>query len=85
MEKVSVKVCLGTTCFVMGGGALQSLSEELKRRFAENVEVVGVTCLGVCNEKSSFSKAPFVKVGDVLVDEADFNKVATEVEKQIFF
>jgi len=27
MEKISVKVCLGTTCFVMGGSNLQELND----------------------------------------------------------
>ena len=83
MEKIKVQICLGTTCFVMGAGALQTMSEELIRRFGDKVEVVGVTCLGVCNEKGSFSKAPFVKVGEVLIGEADFDKVVAEIEKQL--
>ena len=29
MEKISVKVCLGTTCFVMGGGNLQELNDDV--------------------------------------------------------
>ena len=83
MKKINIQICLGTTCFVMGAGALQSMSEELTRRFGDKVEVVGVTCLGACNEKTSFSKAPFVKVGDVLIGEADYDKVVAEIERQL--
>ena len=45
MEKIKVQICLGTTCFVMGAGTLQSASEELTCRFGEQIEVVGRTTL----------------------------------------
>ena len=83
MEKIKIQICLGTTCFVMGAGNLQAISEELARRFPNKVEVVGVTCLGACGEKTSFSKAPFVKVGDVLIGEADFEKIVAEIGRQL--
>ena len=83
MEKIKIQICLGTTCFVMGAGNLQTVSEELARRFPNKVEVVGVPCLGACNEKTSFSKAPFVKVGDVLIGEADFEKIVAEIGRQL--
>lgn len=83
MEKIKVQICSGTTCFVMGAGDLQTMSDKLSSRFGDKVEVVAVTCLGACNEQSSFSKAPFVKVGDVLVGEANFDKVVEQIEKQL--
>ena len=39
MEKVSVKVCLGTTCFVMGGGNLQELNEIIPKKYGDKVAV----------------------------------------------
>ena len=35
MGKVSVKVCLGATCFVMGGGNLQELNEIIPTRYGD--------------------------------------------------
>ena len=83
MEKIKVQICLGTTCFVMGASDLQNMSDKLSGRFGDKVEVVAVACLGACNEKSSFSKAPFVKVGDVLIAEANFDKIVDQIEKQL--
>ena len=40
MEKIQVKVCLGTTCFVMGGSNLQELNDLIPRRYGDKVEVV---------------------------------------------
>ena len=39
MEKISVKVCLGTTCFVMGGGNLQELNDIIPKKYGDKVEV----------------------------------------------
>ena len=33
MEKIKVDVCLGTTCFVMGGSHLQELTEILPKKY----------------------------------------------------
>ena len=43
MEKVSVKVCLGTTCFVMGSANLQELIEIVPAKYGDKVEVSGVS------------------------------------------
>ena len=47
MKKVNIQICLGTTCFVMGGGALQTMAEELTRRFGDKIAVFGVSLLQV--------------------------------------
>ena len=38
-KKISVKVCLGTTCFVMGSANLQELIEMVPAKYGEKVEV----------------------------------------------
>lgn len=84
MDKVDVKICVGTTCFVMGASNLQGLVELLPEKFgSDKVEVSGITCLGLCNKSGEFSKAPYVKVNDVVVAEATVEKVVEEVEKQL--
>ena len=83
MEKISVKVCLGTTCYVMGGSNLQELHEIIPRRFGEKVEVVGSPCLGLCSIKWEFSKAPYVKVDEDVIEEATVDKVLDVIEKKL--
>ena len=65
MEKIKVDVCLGTTCFVMGGSHLQELTEILPRKYGDKVEVNGSTCLEMCSNNTEYSKAPYVRVNDV--------------------
>ena len=83
MKKVTVKVCLGTTCFVMGSSNLQSLTEIVKEKYGETVVVEGSPCLGICSTNWEYSKAPYVKVNNEIVQEATVEKVLEEVERQL--
>ncbi len=83
MEKVSVKVCLGTTCFVMGGANLQELIDIIPRKYGDKVEVSGSQCLGMCSIKWNYSKAPYVKVDDDIIEEATVEKVLEAVSKKL--
>ena len=69
-KKISVKVCLGTTCFVMGSANLQELIDTVPAKYGDKVEVSGVPCLGLCSIDWEFSKAPYVKVDDEVIKEA---------------
>lgn len=83
MDKISVKVCIGTTCFVMGGANLQELNEIIPKKYGDKVEVVGTNCLGLCSINWESSKAPYVKVGDEIISEATVEKVIAAIDKQI--
>ena len=63
MEKVPVKVCIGTTCYLLGASKLIDLENQLPEAWKGRVAVSGCTCLDLCN-------APFVKVGDTVVSHA---------------
>lgn len=83
MKKIEVKVCLGTTCFVMGSSNLQGLTDVIPNKYGDKVEVTGSPCLGVCSTKWEFSKAPYVKVNEEVVQEATVEKVLAEIERQL--
>lgn len=82
-KKISVKVCLGTTCFVMGSSNLQELIETVPKKYGDRVEVAGVPCLGLCSIDWEFSKAPYVKVDDEVIKEATTEKVLSAIEAKI--
>ncbi len=82
MEKIEVKICTGTLCYVMGGSELQILSDFLPENLKDKVEIRGATCLDYCNVSGS-SKAPFVKVGDEVVENATIAKVIACIESQL--
>lgn len=81
MEKIRVNICLGTTCFVMGGSCLQELVEIIPRKYGDKVEVAGMPCLELCSGNEEYSKAPYVTVNDEVIDEATIEKVLTKLEE----
>lgn len=83
MSKINVKVCLGTTCFVMGSSNLQELIETVPAKYGEKVEVLGVPCLGLCSIDWEYSRAPYVKVDEEVVYEATVEKVLSAIEKKL--
>ena len=83
MGKIEVKVCLGTTCFVMGGNNLQELNELIPKKYGDKVEVMGANCLGLCSINWEYSKAPYVKVDDEVISEATVEKVLEVINKKL--
>ena len=45
MEKINVKICMGTTCFVMGASDLQELTDTIPEKSGDRVEVSASPCL----------------------------------------
>jgi len=83
MGKISVKVCTGTTCFVMGGASLQELLEIIPKKYGDTVDVATSNCLGQCSINWEYSRAPYVKVNENVVCEATVERVLEEVDKQL--
>lgn len=81
MEKINVKICMGTTCFVMGASNLQELVEILPQKYPDMVEVTGVTCLNLCSDNAKYTKAPYVTVNDTVIEDATTEKVLTHIER----
>ena len=79
MEKITVKICLGTACFVMGGAELQDLADIIPAKYGDKVSVEGSTCLELCSDE--YSKAPYDLVNDVVVDKATKEKVLSKIEE----
>jgi len=83
MKKIEVKVCLGTTCFVMGSSHLQELAELVPQKYGDKVEVSSSPCLGLCSINWEYSKAPYVKVDNEVVSEATVEKVLYEIDRKL--
>ena len=83
METIEVKICSGTTCFVMGSSFLNELYELIPQKYGEKVSVTQSLCLGQCSKQDTHSKAPYVKVADTIISEATVEKVLAEIEKKV--
>ncbi len=83
MEKIEVEICMGTTCFIMGGESMQELASILQRKYPDKVDTKGIVCHGLCNTDCQYSKAPYVKVAGDVISEATVDKVLSAVNKKL--
>ena len=74
MNKISVKICTGTMCHIMGGSDLLLLREHLSSKILDRITISGVTCLNYCKEEEK-GKAPFVLIDTQIVSQATIPKV----------
>jgi NADH:ubiquinone oxidoreductase subunit E len=79
---ISIKICRGTVCHVMGGSELPLLSEMLPANLLEKVTIEGTTCIGACNDKSN-RKPPFVEVNGKIIEQASINKIVEAIKKEL--
>lgn len=82
MKKITVTICTGTTCYIMGASHLQCLDEMLDPSIADRVEIVGSHCLGFC-DSDTHGKSPFVKVGNHLISDATLDKVLRKIREEL--
>ena len=82
--KIRIRICLGTTCFVMGASKLQELERLMPPEWKDKVDISAQTCLGMCqNPDSGFLKAPFVKINDEMIGGATVEKVMDKLKELI--
>ena len=79
--KISVKICSGTACYVMGGSELLSISEHLTTEELELVDIKGHACFGLCNEYNP--ETPFAKVNEVIVPNANIESLTKVIRQAI--
>lgn len=83
MSKIQVKICNGTTCFIMGAEEFQELSTQIEKKFKDKVEVIVSSCLGLCSLNNENVKSPYVKIDDEIISEATAEKVIAALEKKV--
>jgi len=69
MEKIPVKICIGTTCYLLGASKLVDIETRLPDAWKGRVDVSACTCLDLC-EADGVCAAPFAKVGETVVSRA---------------
>lgn len=72
-REISVEICTGTTCYVMGASDLLTIEDLIPKSLSGVVKISGSTCLGMCKERSV--KPPFVRVNGKLISKATVEKV----------
>ncbi|BDU51029.1 NAD(P)H-dependent oxidoreductase subunit E [Haliovirga abyssi] len=47
--KVKIKICVGTTCHLMGSSSLVDIKKKFPLEITDDIEVGFATCFGFCN------------------------------------
>ena len=78
---VSVEICSGTACYIMGGAHLLTVEDELSADELEKVTIAASTCMGVCSECAEDS--PFAKVNGKLISKANMELLVDTIREAI--
>ncbi|WP_320130465.1 hypothetical protein [uncultured Sphaerochaeta sp.] len=71
-EKVIVRICVGTACFVQGGADLLLYNDFLDPVVLANCDIEGISCLNMCKSTKDSSKnvkPPFIKINEKIYDD----------------
>jgi len=79
---ITVKICRGTVCHVMGGSDLPLLPEVMPNELKGRVTFEGTTCLKHCQNDNGL-KPPFVDVNGTIISEATIAKVIKSIQSII--
>lgn len=80
--KITLDLCFGTTCFVMGASKLQEIESLIPPQYRKKVDIKAHTCLDLC-KNATYMKAPFVKVDGEIISEATVEKVVKAIESKL--
>ena len=84
MEKIKVRICVGTSCFVMGSAQIQSLEFNAPSDIADKIEIIEERCMGLCKDiTNKYNRGTFVYVNDDLIEEATYEKVVAKIREKI--
>lgn len=63
---LSVKICVGTACFVQGGADLLLYEDFLDSRLLRSCSFEGTSCLGGCKVEPAGNRAPYIEIDGVM-------------------
>ena len=61
-KRIEVKICTGTTCYILGGSKYLRLSDNLNPEILAKVEIKGAPCMGYCHDKETKHKLPCITI-----------------------
>jgi len=80
MEKVDLKICVGTMCYVMGGAELRATVESFPLNILEHLNVSYSPCLGCGNDKQA---PPFIEINGKRIAGVSKNSLIQIVKEEI--
>lgn len=65
MEKIKIKLCAGTMCYVMGGAQLMEIGDLLSEDEKQYVDITLSPCLQQCNNQGT---PPFIELNGRILE-----------------
>jgi len=75
--KVTIKICSGTACYVLGGADFLTFDEIFTEEELNGISLEVSNCLDFCKDESS--KPPYVIINDKVYDNMSVNKLSNIV------
>lgn len=80
MEKIKLKLCVGTMCYVMGGAQLMEIEDMLSPEEKECIEITLSPCLQQCNGKEN---PPFAELDGKIISGASKQTLLRIIKEEI--
>lgn len=75
---MKVRICMGSTCVMMGAMNILDQVEDLKERMGyDDLEIETVSCMKYCKTKERNS--PIVEINDEIMEEATTERVMEKI------
>jgi len=79
MEKIKIKICVGTHCYVLGAAELIELEDHLSDELKDKVEISASNCLSNCDNIETTKRPPFVEIDGKILEKASIPKIIKEL------
>lgn len=76
-NKLTIAICAGTTCYMMGGAELLTLEEAIPADLQPRIRIIGANCLGLCKENGR--RPPFIRIGTKILEHATAESIIREI------
>ncbi|MEG0795472.1 MAG: hypothetical protein RR397_03020 [Odoribacter sp.] len=80
MEKIKLKLCAGTMCYVMGGAQLMEIEDLLSEEEKQYVEITLSPCLQQCKDQAT---PPFAEVNGELIVNANKQTLLQIIKEEL--
>ena len=81
-NKIEVKICMGTTCFIMCNSELQEIEQEINPKVLPFLEITGAPCLGVCKD-AQYHRVPCALIEGKIIENITKNELINKIEKTV--
>ena len=83
MKKVTVEICCGTACYLLGAAKLIEIESELPEELKGLVDIEAHTCLEMCDNES-LGGAPYVRFnGSEIMSRATKERVFARISELV--